>query len=886
MGKGSGEAEGRKGEGSFENWHAISYEEVMSKLRSREAGLSEAEAYNRLEKYGENKLEEKKKSVILMLLGQLNSFFVYLLIIAAVIAYFMNHLVDFSVIIAVIMINTGIGFFQNYKAERAIAELKKMLVQKTKVIRENKLIEVDAGKVVPGDVLFLEEGDKIVADARLVLGNNLQVNEAILTGESLPVDKDARTLGLDVKLIERKNILYSGTTIVRGNCKAVVFSTGMSTEMGKIASLVQDVKETRPPLLEKIDSFGRKLGIIVLLTSLLVVLIGLALGLEKVNLFLTAISLAVAAVPEGLPAVITICLAFSVSRMRKQNGLVKTLPAAETLGRVTVICADKTGTLTREEMLVTSLFYDNILVDFNKAANMKSKTLDMLMKINCLCSNARIEKLDKGIKYVGDPTEKALLKAAIAYGFDKKQITDENKRMKEITFSSKRKMMSVIRECNGECKGMRNYVKGAPDVIIKKCKYELRYGTEALLSERRRKELFDMYEKMAVSGLRVLGFAYKNIENLNIDEEHAEQDLVFVGWQGLLDPPRPEIKIAIEICKRANISVKMITGDSLLTAMAVAHRISLFGESIEGDKLEKMSDSELSSRVGNIVVFARVTPEQKLRVVNILRGKGEIVAVTGDGVNDAPALKNADIGVAMGVRGSDVARETADIILLDDNFATIVTAVKEGRRAYDNIKKFIKFMLATNFGEMGIVLVGMIARLPLPLLPLQILWINLVSDSLPALSLSAEPADENVMQKTPNHQNNILKGIMPFILISTFFAILVTMVSFLIYLKNIDEARTAALTTVVLFEALIIFTCKSDRRLRMRDIFSNKFLVLSVLAAIVLQFVLVYSPLGSLFGVVPLKALDWLIIVPLSFSGLVIFEVWKFVKEKKKGQEK
>lgn len=879
MGKEAGEKEA----GRFENWHAVSHEEVMSRLRSSEKGLSEADAYNRLSMYGENKLKEKKKSVILMFLQQLNSFFVYLLIVAAFISYIMSHMIDLSIIIAVIVINAGIGFFQTYKAERTIAELKKMLVQKTKVIRENKLIEIDAERIVPGDILFLEEGDKIVADARLIFENNLQVNEAILTGESLPVDKSARLLGLDVELIERTNILYSGTTAVRGNCKALVFGTGMNTEMGRIASLVQDVKETRPPLLEKIDSFGRKLGIIVIITSLLVVLIGLALGLEKVNLFLTAVSLAVAAVPEGLPAVITVCLAFSVGRMKKQNGLVKTLPATETLGRVTVICADKTGTLTREEMLVTNLFYDNIMIDFNRAANMKSKTLDMLMKINCLCNNARIEKLDKGIRYVGDPTEKALLKAAIAYGFDKKKITEENERLREITFSSKRKMMSVIRRCEkGECKGAINYVKGAPDVIIKRCKHELRYGTEALLSERRRKELIDMYERMATSGLRVLGFAYKKIENLNISEEQAEQDLVFVGLEGLLDPPRPEIKIAIQICKKANISVKMITGDSLLTAMAIAHRISLFGESIEGDKLEKMSDSELAARVSNIVVFARVTPEQKLRIVNILRSKGEIVAVTGDGVNDAPALKNADIGVAMGIRGSDVARETADIILLDDNFATIVTAVKEGRRAYDNIKKFIKFMLATNFGEMGIVLTGMIARLPLPLLPLQILWINLVSDTLPAISLSAEPADEDVMQKTPNHQDKILKGIMPFILISTFFAILVTMISFLIYLPNINEARTAALTTIVLFEALIVFSCKSDKRLKIKDIFSNKFLVLSVLAAIVLQIILIYSPLGSLFSVVSLKAGAWLVIIPLGFSGLIIFEAWKFVKEKKK----
>ncbi len=872
-------------------WHALSCDAVIKELKSNKKGLGNKEAKLRLERFGKNEIKRKGRiRPLLILLSQFNSFFIFLLVIAAGISALLNHWIDFYVIMAIVIVNASIGFFQNYKAENSIRELRKMLVPKAKILRNNVFYEIHASEVVPGDILILQEGDKIVADARLIEVQGLQVNEAILTGESVAAVKFTKKMQIDVPLVDRENIVYSGTSIVLGSAKAVVFSTGMNTEFGKIAFMVQKVKQEKTPLQKRIDSFAKKVGLFIIFISVLIGLIGFFLGMDKFDVLLTSISLAVAAVPEGLPAVITICLAIAVQRMFKQKSLIRTLPSAETLGRVTVICSDKTGTITSEKMTVTDLFYDNKLIELEKVKREKDKerdkekSLEILFKTNCLCNNARIEEIDDKKIFFGDPTEKALLRAALDYGFDKRELTAEELRIKEFAFSSSRKLMSIIRRRQQDGK-IISYVKGAPDVLIERCSKEIVFGKIQQLTQARKKEIIHVYEEMASSGLRVLGFAFKelNMKASKIKQKDAEQNLVFIGFEGMMDPPRPEVRGAIKAAENAGIVIKIITGDSLLTAKAVANKIGLMGEAINVDELERMSDSELKSRIDDITIFARISPEHKLRIINILKEKKEIVAVTGDGVNDAPALKAADIGIAMGIRGSDVARETSNIILIDDNFASIVKGVKEGRIVYDNIKKSTKFLLGVNFSELMIVLYSIIMRLPLPLLPLQILWTNLVTDSLPALALSVEKG-ESVLNKKPIKEKSMLQGITLFLVFAALLAFIAELVIFHLGLQsayNIEKIRTLVLTTGIIFEMFFIFTCRSNKPLHKIGIFSNKYLTGAVIIAIMLQIILIYSPLGTLFGVVPLTIRDWMIVIPLAVSGIIIFEVVKIIKEKR-----
>ena len=855
------------------DYHSLNVKEVFEKIGSSEKGLNGEKANERLKEYGENKLRKKRKfNILKVFLNQFKSFLIIILIFAAVLSFIMRSAVDSIVILIIIILNAGIGFSQEYKAEKAIEELKKIMVPESKVFRNGKVIKIDSKKIVPGDILVLSEGDKIMADARVVESDGLKVNEAALTGESVPENKIIKKLSVSVALADRTNMVYQGTQVIVGSGRALVINTGMNTELGKVSELVQKVEKEKNPFKEKLDNFAKKLGIFILFLCLIIVGLLIFVGSGVFDSLLVAVSLAVSAIPEGLPAVISLGLAFATKKMLKRNVLIRNLPASETLGRVSVICTDKTGTITEEEMTVTDIYTDGKLNP--------EKNKELLLKIGVLCNNARIEKNEKNEYFIGDPTERALIISAKNNFLDKRALTEKEPKIKEFAFSSERKMMSVVRK---QERKLISYVKGAPEEIIERCDYELIGGRKVKLDEKHKLKLVKIYEEMAKNGLRVLGFAYKEMPRFDkvFDINRAEKGLVFVGFQGMIDPPRKEVKDAIKIANQAGIKVIMITGDSKLTADAVAKEVGLIGKSISNKQLQEMSDRNLFNQINDVSVFSRISPEDKLRIINVLKQKNEVIAMTGDGVNDAPALKRADIGVSMGIRGTDVARDSSDVILLDDNFASIVEGVKQGRGIYDNIKKFVKLLLSANFAQVFLVfLVMMIWRNPelLPLLPLQILWINLVTDSLPALALSVEPIEKDVMKRKPSKQG-ILDGVKGFILVAGIIAVFISFLFFYLNIENIDKARTMAVTGGIIFEMFLVFNCKSNQSVFKSP--TNKWLIYAVLFSIALQIITIYTPLGNLFSFVPLGIKDWGLLVGISFIGFFLVEGYKFISRKK-----
>ncbi len=858
----------------MDNFHSVKEEELLKQLKTDKKGLSSEEAGKRLKEYGFNELKKiRKLDAFKILVRQFTSFLIIILIIAAVISIISGETTDAIVILLIVAVNSFLGFHQEYKAERAIEKLKSMLVPKAKVMRDGKVKEVDAKEVVPGDILILEEGDNIMADCRVLSSDSLEVNEASLTGESVAENKAPGVLKLDVVMADRTNMLYQGTEVVRGNGEGVVVSTGMNTEFGKIAEMVQKVQPEPNPLKEKIDSFGKKLGFIAIALIILITVLGVSFGFELLIMFETAVSLAVSAIPEGLPAVITISLALATQRMLKVKSLVRKLPAAETLGRATYICTDKTGTITEEKMTVRKVFVNNqVLSTFGK-----SRALDFLFKVSVLCNNARLEVQDKKEYIIGDPTEKALVWVAHKYGVSKKGETEKHPKVKEFPFSSDRKMMSIVRRDNGN---YISYVKGAPEVVVKRCNAELIDGKVRKLNDKRKQEIHRRYEELASQGMRVLGFAYKTMVRSKgeIKQEGAERNLIFVGFQGMIDPPRKEIKQAIKECKDAGIKIVMITGDSALTAKAVGKEVGLTGEVIEASSLSKMSDSELSEALKSVSIFARVSPQDKLRIVETLKKNGEIVAVTGDGVNDALALKRADIGIAVG-RGTDVAKDSSDMILLDNNFASIVKAVREGRRVYDNIKKFVKYMLSANTNEITLILfVILVYQNPhlLPLLPLQILWLNLITDSFPAIAISREEAEEDVMKRQPAKEG-ILKGSLLFIIIAGFLAFVICFAAFYYAWGGVDDnlakARTMAVTTSVLFQMFLVFNCRTKKPFYKFPL--NKYVVYAIAVSVLLHLAVIYTPLNQFLEFTFLSFVDWVIMIGLCLVTFVILEIVK-----------
>jgi len=856
------------------DWHLLSEKEVMEELGSNEKGLDKNNVIERLVKYGENRIIKKKNfNSLKLFLNQFKSFLIIVLIIAAILSFFIQHSkIDSIVIIAIVIINAIIGFSQEYKAEKAIDELKKMMVPNARVLRGGKVVEIESFKLVPGDILVLNAGDKVMADCRVIDSNGLKANEASLTGESFPQEKLTARLENFAPLADRNNMIYQGTEIVAGNGKAIVVETGVSTELGRISELVQEVHAEKNPFKEKLDNFAMKIGILVLVLSVIIVLLLFFSGVELIKSFLVSVSLAISAIPEGLPAVISLGLAFATRRLLIKNVLIRRLPSAETLGRVSVICTDKTGTLTEEKMKVTKLYVNG------KINPEKGK--ELVLKIGLLCNNSRIEKDDNGEKYfVGDPTEIALIEAAENDFLSKEELSEKEPRIKEFTFTSERKMMSIVRKMD---KKYTSYVKGAPEEIIERCDYELIDGKRIKLGVKEKERLVKVYEDMAKEGLRVLAFAFRRFPGYSdLSEKIAENGLTFVGFQGIIDPARPEVKNAIKMCNDAGIKVIMVTGDSKLTACAVAKEIGLSGRFIDSAELGKMSDKDLYNVIMDVAVFSRISPEDKLRIIEILKKRNEIVAMTGDGVNDSLALKRSDIGIAMGIRGTDVARDSSDIVLRDDNFNSIVEGVREGRRIYDNVRKSIKYLLAANFYELFfILLVVLIWRNPdlLPLLPLQILWINLVTDSLPALALTAEEPEKDLMKRKPSREG-ILKGMTQFIFFAGIIGLIVISIAFILHINDIDKARTIVVTTSILYQMFLAFNCKSNKSFFKFS--GNIWLVYAVLISFGLHVALLYSPFSSIFGFVLLNFYDWMEVIVLSLAGFVIMEVFKRILDRR-----
>jgi len=866
-------------------WHAIKKEEVLKHLKSNLQGLSEKEAEKRLEEFGKNELKEIYKiNPFKIFLKQFKSFLIYILLVAIAISLLIKHYIDASVIFAIVIMNASLGFIQQYKAEKSILQLKKLFVPKAKVFRDGKLKEISAQEIVPGDIILYEEGDKVLADSRILQSENLEVNEAILTGESNPVEKQETIIKQDGLLHERINILFSGTSIVRGKVKAIVTATGMNTEFGKIALKLQEIKLPETPMQKKLDKFAKQITFLVVIFAILTFFLGLTRGRETIEMLLTSIALVVSAIPEGLPAIITISLALATSSMLKNNVLIRRLPAAESLGSVTVICSDKTGTMTEEKMSVTEIFCNNKfykntkkgVIFGNKIVSLKNhKELFELVKTSILSSNARFEQQDSQYQIIGDPTETAFVSFALDLGVDKKILTEIEPRIEEISFSSERKMMSILR------KSIRRnilYSKGSPSSILEKTSFEFKNDGIYSLSNRRKNQLLKIAENFEKKGYRVLAFSYKYASK----EKTEEKGLIFTGFFALLDPPRKEVKEAIMLCKQAGIKVKMITGDSLLTAETIAKEIRISGKTIGGRELEEMSDVELEKEIDNIAIFARISPQQKLRILEILQKKNEEVAITGDGVNDILALKKADIGIAMGKRGSDVARDVSDMILLDDNFNSIVKGIQEGRIVYDNIKKATKFLLASNLVEILIIIYSILLGLPLPILPLQILWINLVTDALPALALIKEPGD-NVMKTKPRKEKSILNGIFYFVLAAGIISLIGTLIIFYYGLANLDieKTRTMVTFTLVGFEVFFVFSCRSDRTLKELGFFSNKYIFYSIFSIVILQLLIILTPLSSIFGIVNLNLKEWFFVFLASIPSLIVFEAWKLLKRKR-----
>ncbi|MGB9679059.1 MAG: calcium-translocating P-type ATPase, SERCA-type [Thermoanaerobacteraceae bacterium] len=860
-------------------------EEIKKELETDDKnGLTQEQINNRLLKYGKNLLKEKKKkSMFSLFIEQFKDFMVLILIIASIVSFSLGETIDASIILFVVILNALLGIIQENNAEKSLEALKKLSQPIAKVIRNGKVIEVEASSLVIGDIVLIEAGNIIPADGRLVETKNLKVDESVLTGESLPVDKvDTVIENINIPLGDRLNLAYMGTTVTYGRGKFVVIATGMDTEMGKVASLIESEKNVKTPLQLKLEELSKYLGIAAILISATIFAIGVLQKRPAFDMFMTGVSLAVAAIPEGLPAIITITLALGVQKMIKKNAIIRKLPAVETLGSTSVICSDKTGTLTQNKMTVVKLYINNRKVDIKEDEVKKEDYF--LLKNAALCTDAFIDEEGKGI---GDPTEVAIVNLLNdVVGLKKTDIEKEFPRVAEIPFDSDRKMMSTIHIMDKE--GFRLITKGAPDNIFKRCKYILKDNKMLPFEEIEKNKLNLINEEMGKEALRVLAVAYKDIKEIpeNLSSDEMEKDLIFIGLIGMIDPPRMEAKNSVEICKKAGIKPVMITGDHKITASVIAQKLEIFNnndEAVTGEDLDKISDEELKERIKRISVFARVSPEHKLRIVKAWQKNGAVVAMTGDGVNDAPALKQADIGVAMGITGTDVAKEAADMVLTDDNFATIVTAIKEGRTIFANIKKSIHYLLSCNLGEIFVLFIATILGMPMPLKPVHILWVNLITDSLPALALGFEPPENDIMEKKPRQKGeSIFAGGLAYrIPLEGMLIGLTTLIAFIIGLKqNIETARTMAFAVLTLSQLAQAINVRSDKSIFRVGLFTNKYMIFAVIVAILLQVILIVTPLNIIFGLKNINFYDWDIIIAMSVTPLLVMEVVKFFKKK------
>jgi len=849
------------------NWHNMTTKDVIKTLNSNEKdGLSEKEALSRLAKYGPNTLKQKSKNGFLKkFIAQFNDFMIIILISAASLSFVMSLIsgdadfVDPIVILSIVFLNALLGTIQESKAEKAIEALKEISAPKAQVKRNGSVISVAASEVVPGDILIFRPGTRAVADCRLLNSSLLQTDESSLTGESHPVSKDSEKIFAPLTpLADRTNLIYSGTSVISGKGEGIVTETGMNTELGKIAGLIIESGDSETPLQKKLASIGKILGILALSICIVIFFIGLFKHFPPFEMFMISVSLAVAAIPEGLPAIVTIMLAIGVQAMAKKNAIVRNLPAVEALGGASVICSDKTGTLTMNKMKVTDSFSDDNSLLFLYAA---------------LCCDA---SSSNGI----NPTETAIMEHSATYSYEKAVIDKKYPRISEIPFDSSRKLMST---CHKTPSGNLTITKGAPDVLIKLCSSFYQKGSSQPLTRSKENEILNKNLEMADNALRVIAVAFKNTSSAGITEDN----LTFLGLIGIEDPPRPEVPKAVKTCTDAGIRPVMITGDHLNTAVAIAKKTGILKsgyKAITGNELDLIPQHKLEQTISEYSVFARVTPAHKVRIVEAWQKQGKIVAMTGDGVNDAPALKKADIGCSMGICGTDVAKSASDLILTDDNFATIVSAVKKGREIYENLKKSIKFLLSSNIGEIVTVFVGLLFGWATPLFPIQLLWINLVTDSLPAIALGLDPTDDNIMKEKPQKDASKIfdKGMWFDIFLEGSMIGALAILAFSIGMVFFDAAgnftigRTMAFSVLGISQLFHAFNMRSKASILNRNFFKNKFLVLALMLGIVLQITIVSVPfIASIFKVCALTPLQWFICAILSILPIPIVEAQK-----------
>ena len=894
-------------------WQTLKKEEVLEKLKTNEKeGLTEEEVIKRRSKYGPNTLADKKKeSLIIKFLKQFNDFMIIILIIASIISAIVskmqgeNDYIDSIIIIAIVILNAIMGVVQEAKAEKSIESLKKLTPQKAKVIRAGKTKEINSEELVKGDLIIIEAGNYVPADCRIIESYNFKVEESSLTGETVASEKQANIIcKKDIPLGDMKNLAFMASIAEEGTAKAIVTETGMDTQVGKIANMIIDEESPETPIQKKLGQVGKVLGVACLAICLIIFIIGLIKKIEPVEMFMTSVGLAVAAIPEGLPAIVTIMLSIGVTKMAKKNSIIRKLPAVETLGSSTVICSDKTGTLTKNQMTVVEInarnpqkaielasLCTNCEINVEESAENKGisnikgniENKSILMKERKTIEQENKNKINS--KVTGEATEKAIVEKALELGINKKEQESKMPRINEIPFDSKRKMMTTIHKIGTK---YRIITKGAPDILLEKC---IKLETGEHLGAYQKEKILLQNKKMAEKALRVIAVSYKDIEALpsKIESKTIEKDLTFCGLIGMIDPPREGVKEAIKTCKRAGIKTVMITGDHLETAKAIAKDLQILGnneKAITGQELEKIPQEKLEKHIKEYSVFARVTPEHKVRIVKAFQKRGEVVAMTGDGVNDSPALKNADIGIAMGKTGTDVAKNAADMILADDNFVTIVEAVKQGRNIYSNIKKAIHFLLATNIGEIVTIFMGLILGLKSPLLAIQLLWINLVTDSLPAIALGLEEPEKDIMKRKPisSKKGIFSDGLWSKIIIEGIMIGVLTLVSFNIGNKyfGLEVGRTMAFLSIGFLELIHSLNIKSEKSIFETGVLENKYLIGSIILGIFVQIIVVIIPtLVEIFKLVPLNSLQWTITIIISLLPIPIMELQKRINEPK-----
>jgi Ca2+-transporting ATPase len=929
---------------SSKSWHAKETSEALQDLNVQDKGLSQEEVQKRLQQYGLNELKkEKGKSPIIMFLQQFADILMVILLIAVGLSIFtfflrqdVGELYDAAVIVAIVLATATLGFVEEFRSEKAVEALKKMTAPTAMVLRDGKEIKVAASEIVPGDIVFLYTGDKIPADARLVEAVNLKIDEAALTGESAPVSKGVNALPEATPLNDRRNIAFTGTIVVYGRGRAVVTSTGMNTEFGKIAKMVQMTAEEQTPLEKRTQSIGKWIGILSVSICLAVAAIGIVEGRDLLDMVLWGVSLAVAAVPEALPAIVTGALAVGMYRMAKVNTVVKRLPAVETLGCTSVICSDKTGTMTKGEMTVQRIYVNDQLIKVsgvgyepegeflyeNTKIDPKNEDMRMLLTTATLCNDAKLEKDTATNRWIvkGDPTEGSLVVTAAKAGLWKQELEQQQPRIGEIPFSSETKRMSTVHLTGGKKKIA--YMKGAPEILLDKCTKIFENGKVRKLTEEDRTKILKTNEAMAKQALRNLGFAFRELsESVGTVDEKIEKDFVFLGIMGMIDPPREEVKDAIYVCRKAGIRVVMVTGDHKLTAIAVARELNLLGENEEegkvltGEELEKISDEQLTEIVEKVVIYARVSPEHKMRIIRAWKARNQVVAMTGDGVNDAPALKMADIGISMGITGTEVTKEASSMVLTDDNFASIVKAAREGREIYDNIKKYLTYLLRCNVMEIivmftTVVSVPYLARLFSPeasaaaigdatvaLTATQLLWVNLTTDGLPAIALGIDPGDPDLMERKPRDPNESVftRDVKMYLFLVPILMSVLLLFGYFYYQPwlgvdpvtgkdHLLEARTQLLTAMILMELANAVSARSLKYPAFKvGLFKNKFLWYAILSSLGLQLLVLYTPgVNSLFDVTAPEPLDWAFAILFTAIVFGSLEFAKYVTSRKR----